>query len=100
MGNKTDRRTFLGTSAALAAAAAVLPQLALPGRLADDEVLTADLGKVETSTAADPVLVTALFRDAGGSGRGGEAVCACRQTATAATGCASAICTHLRQDQV
>ena len=64
MANKTDRRTFLGTSAALAAAAVVLPQLTFAADAAGE--LTADLGKVADLDSGDPVLVTAQFRDAGG----------------------------------
>jgi Rieske Fe-S protein len=66
MANKTDRRTFLGTSAALVTAATVLPQLALPDTAHADEELTADLGKVADLDSGDPVLVTAQFRDADG----------------------------------
>ena len=42
MAHETDRRTFLGASAALATAATLLPRFALAAK----EPLTADLGKI------------------------------------------------------
>ena len=60
---KTDRRTFLGATAVVAAVATIAPKLTFA---ADDEACSADLGKISDLDSGDPVLVTAQFRDAAG----------------------------------
>ena len=95
MANETDRRTFLGTSAALATAAVVLPQLTLPGVASADEGLTADLGKVSDLDSGDPVLVTAQFRDADGK-QVEEAKYYVRAVKGGGWVVLSAMCTHLK----
>jgi Rieske Fe-S protein len=94
--NKVDRRKFLGTSAALAGAAIVLPQLSLPGTAwAEDEGLTADLGKVSDLDSGDPVLVTAQFRDSSGK-QVDEGKFYVRAVKGGGWVVLSAICTHLK----
>jgi Rieske Fe-S protein len=96
MANKTDRRTFLGTSAALATAAVVLPQLAFPeAARAEDGALTADLGKVSDLDSGEPVLVTAQFRDGDGK-QVEEAKYYVRAVKGGGWVVLSAICTHLK----
>jgi Rieske Fe-S protein len=63
MSQKTDRRTFIGTTAALAAATTLLPHITLAE---GSGTLTADLGKVSDLDSGDPVYVEAQFRDADG----------------------------------
>lgn len=93
--SKLDRRKFLGTSAVLAGAALVLPQLTLPGVAKAQEALTADLGKISDLDSGDPVLVTAQFRDAAGK-QVDEGKYYVRAVKGGGWVVVSAICTHLK----
>jgi len=93
--NKVDRRTFLGTGAALAGAAAILPRLGRAADSSDEGALTADLGKVADLNSGDPILVTAQLRDASGKQVKEEKVYV-RAVKGGGWVVLSAICTHLK----
>ncbi|MDQ3023713.1 MAG: ubiquinol-cytochrome c reductase iron-sulfur subunit [bacterium] len=89
-----DRRAFLGTTAALGAATALLPYMSF----AAEGTLTADLGKVSDLDSGDPVFVNALFRDDSGK-QADELKLYVRAVKTGDSldwVVLSAICTHLK----
>src|SRR5688572_28599032 len=93
MAHKTDRRTFLGASAALATAATLLPHATFA-----KEALTADLGKITDLDSGEPVLVTEQFRDGSGKKVKEEKVyvLAVKSGGGIEWVVLSAICTHLK----
>jgi Rieske Fe-S protein len=95
MTHKTDRRTFIGTTAAIAAVTTLAPTL---GHTAAKEVI-ADLGKIDDLDSGEPILVNATFRDKDGKKVDEEKVYV-RGIKSGSGTCTwvvlSAICSHLK----